>query len=35
VVVLAGFDSGRESELAELLVRTVPGVVEVRVTASS
>ncbi len=35
VVVLAGFDPGRESELAELLVRTVPGVVEVRVTASS
>jgi CBS domain-containing protein len=35
VVTLAGFDPGRESELAELLVRTVPGVVEVRVTASS
>jgi CBS domain-containing protein len=35
VVALAGFDPGRESELAELLVRTVPGVVEVRVTASS
>jgi CBS domain-containing protein len=35
VVVLAGFDPGREGELAELLARTVPGVVDVRVAASS
>jgi CBS domain-containing protein len=33
VVILAGFDPGRDSELAALLARTVPGVVEVRVTA--
>jgi CBS domain-containing protein len=34
VVVLAGLDQGRECELAELLARTVPGVVEVRVAAA-
>jgi osmotically-inducible protein OsmY len=33
VVILVGFDPGRDSELAALLARTVPGVVEVRVTA--
>jgi CBS domain-containing protein len=34
VVTLTGFDPGRESELAALLARTVPGVVEVQVTAA-
>jgi len=34
VVTLTGFDPGRESELAALLARTVPGVVEVQVTAT-
>src|SRR6266545_2514074 len=34
VVTLSGFDPGRESELAALLARTVPGVVEVQVTAT-
>jgi osmotically-inducible protein OsmY len=35
VVTLNGFNTGRETDLAGLLARTVPGVVEVRVTAAS
>jgi CBS domain-containing protein len=35
VVTLSGFNTGRETDLAGLLARTVPGVVEVRVTAAS
>jgi osmotically-inducible protein OsmY len=35
VVTLNGFDTGQETDLAGLLARTVPGVVEVRVTAAS
>jgi osmotically-inducible protein OsmY len=34
VVTLAGFDTGQEADLAALLARTVPGVVEVRATAT-
>jgi CBS domain-containing protein len=34
VVTLAGFAPGQETDLAGLLTRTVPGVVEVRVTAA-
>jgi CBS domain-containing protein len=35
VVTLSGLDTGWETDLAGLLARTVPGVVEVRVTAVS
>jgi CBS domain-containing protein len=35
VVTLTGFEPGREGELAALLARTVPGVVEVQVAATS
>jgi CBS domain-containing protein len=35
VVTLTGFDTSQEADLAGLLARTVPGVVEVRVTAAS
>jgi CBS domain-containing protein len=35
VVTLSGLDTGWETDLAGLLARTVPGVVEVRVTAAS
>jgi CBS domain-containing protein len=34
VVSLAGFDTAQETDLAALLTRTVPGVVEVRATAA-
>jgi CBS domain-containing protein len=34
VVTLAGFDGDQDGELARLLARTVPGVVEVQVTAA-
>jgi CBS domain-containing protein len=34
VVTLAGFETGQEADLAALLARTVPGVVEVRATAA-
>jgi CBS domain-containing protein len=35
VVTLNGFNTSRETDLAGLLARTIPGVVEVRVTAAS
>jgi CBS domain-containing protein len=35
VVTMTGFDTSQEADLAGLLARTVPGVVEVRVTADS